>query len=46
MFAREHLSHALIEIDVEDEDSGRIISEAFGVSQDCWGNKNANASEK
>ena len=41
-FVKEHPSHTLIEIDITHNDTGRILANAFGLNETCWGHKNAN----
>jgi len=41
-FVKEHPSHTLIEIDITRKDTGRILANAFGLNETCWGHKNAN----
>jgi len=39
-FVRRHPSHALVEIDITDEASGKIMADAFGLDEKCWGHHN------
>jgi len=35
-FVRQHPTHNLIEVDINDDSSGRIIADAFGFEEACW----------
>ncbi len=37
-----HPSHALVEIDITDEDAGKTLARAFGLQEECWGHFNQN----
>ncbi len=37
-----HPSHALIEIDIAAEDTGKTLANAFGLHEECWGHFNQN----
>jgi hypothetical protein len=41
-FVQEHPSHSLIEVDIENDDTGYFMEEIFGINQECWGHANAN----
>jgi hypothetical protein len=41
-FAKNHPSLTYIEIQLENDDNGRILEEATGVSRECWGHSNVN----
>lgn len=41
-FVKDHPSHTLVEVDIEDEKSGRYMQDVFGIGEDCWGHSNAN----
>jgi len=41
-FAKSHPSHALVEVNIEDEKAGENLAEAFGLSPSCWGQSNEN----
>ena len=40
-FVRDHPSHALVEVDIEDDRAGKIMQNAFGINEQCWGKQNA-----
>jgi len=40
-FARDHPSHALVEVDIEDKQAGETMENAFGINKQCWGKQNA-----
>ena len=40
-FVRDHPSHALVEVDIEDGRAGEIMQNAFGINKQCWGKQNA-----
>ena len=40
-FVRDHPSHALVEVDIEDFRAGEIMQNAFGINKQCWGKQNA-----
>ena len=42
-FVRDHPSHALVEVDIEDDRAGEIMQNAFGINGQCWGKQNAAA---
>jgi predicted Zn-dependent protease len=37
-----HPGHALVEVDIGDENAGTILAESFGLHEDCWGHFNQN----
>ena len=37
-----HPSHALVEIEITDEDAGKRLADAFGLREECWGHFNQN----
>jgi hypothetical protein len=39
-FVKRHPSHRLIEVNITDPNAGKIMSNAFGLSETCWGHKN------
>ena len=40
-FVQQHPSHALVEIDITKNDTGKILAEAFGgLDANCWGHHN------
>ena len=41
-FVWDHPSHALIELDIENEYAGFIMSKLFEINQTCWGHANKN----
>jgi Sulfotransferase domain len=41
-FVRRHPSHALVEVNITDEDAGNVLADAFGLSGDAWMNVNQN----
>jgi hypothetical protein len=41
-----HPSHALIEVDITNEDAGKTLAESFGLNEDCWGHLNKNDDER
>ena len=42
-FCTQHPSHKLIEVDITDKDSGKILAESFGLKEEgCWGHFNMN----
>jgi len=42
-FVKTHPSHALVEVNIEEENAGDVMAEAFGLSPSCWGKSNANS---
>ena len=45
-FARQHPSHALVEVDIEAEDAGKRMQQRFGVSHHCWKLRNASPEKR
>lgn len=43
-FCKEYPSHALVEIDIESNETGKVLEEAFGIASECWG-KNTHRGE-
>ena len=41
-FASTHRSHGLVTVRVEDDDTGRVLEKAFGITHTCWGKHNVN----
>jgi Sulfotransferase domain len=41
-FAKDHPSLHFVEVRIDQEDAGEVMEEAFGISKQCWGNKNVN----
>eukprot|EP00566_Odontella_aurita_P027790 CAMPEP_0113555800 /NCGR_PEP_ID=MMETSP0015_2-20120614/16914_1 /TAXON_ID=2838 /ORGANISM="Odontella" /LENGTH=162 /DNA_ID=CAMNT_0000457109 /DNA_START=515 /DNA_END=1003 /DNA_ORIENTATION=+ /assembly_acc=CAM_ASM_000160 len=41
-FAERHPSHRLIDFDIYSENAGRMLHDAFGIDEGCWGQRNAN----
>lgn len=41
-FVKRHPSHALIEIDIEDNNVGKRLGEFFGIRDTCWAHANKN----
>lgn len=41
-FVRDHPSHGLIEVDIEDDASGSYMESVFGIDQTCWRHSNIN----
>jgi len=39
-FVRRHPSHTLIEVDIDDENVGNILEDAFGIDAKCWSQSN------
>ncbi|KAL3907367.1 MAG: hypothetical protein SGARI_003571, partial [Bacillariaceae sp.] len=35
-----HPEHALVEVDITQNETGRILADAFGLQEDCWGHFN------
>jgi len=42
-FAAKHPSHALVEVDIADENAGATLAHAFGLKEECWGHYNKNS---
>jgi hypothetical protein len=45
-FVQNHPSHALIEVDITNNDTGRVLANAFGLNETCWGHRNENNKAK
>lgn len=43
-FVKEHPSHALAEIDIEDPSTGEIMAQLFGSNKKFWGHENDSVS--
>ena len=41
-FVKTHPSHALVEVNITDSSAGNVLAEAFGLSEECWGQHNKN----
>ena len=41
-WVKEHPEHTLVEVDITHNDTGRILADAFGLQEDCWGHFNQN----
>mmetsp|Transcript_25361 Transcript_25361/g.31251 ORF Transcript_25361/g.31251 Transcript_25361/m.31251 type:complete len:393 (+) Transcript_25361:115-1293(+) len=41
-FVHDHPSHALVEVDIESDEAGKIMAESFGLDAGCWGHSNSN----
>ena len=41
-FVAEHPSLHLVEVAIDQPNAGQVMEDAFGISQQCWGNKNIN----
>ena len=41
-FVENHPSHTLIEIDLDNPESGKILSQLFEIDEECWAIKNVN----
>lgn len=39
-FVADHPSHALVEVAIDSPTAGRVMEEAFGISEACWGARN------
>lgn len=42
-FVRSHPSHALIELNITDDEAGNVLADAFGLQKDKWVQKNRNS---
>jgi hypothetical protein len=42
-FAKAHPSLTYIEVELESNDTGRVLEERIGISRECWGHSNANS---
>lgn len=47
-FVKQHPSHTLIEVNITHDNAGRVLADAFGLNETCWGhfNKNKHAQKK
>ena len=45
-FLSDHHSHGLVTVQVEDNDAGQVLEEAFGISHTCWGKHNVNKKKR
>jgi hypothetical protein len=41
-FVAKHPSHKLIEIDLDDPNTGKMLSHLFDIDESCWGENNVN----
>ena len=41
-FVANHPSHTLLEVDITMNETGKILADAFGLKEDCWGHYNKN----
>ena len=41
-FVKEHPLHALVEVQLEDEETASVMSNIFGIKDNCWGHSNKN----
>jgi hypothetical protein len=41
-WVKQHPSHTLIEVDITHNDTGKILANAFGLNETCWGHMNQN----
>uniref|UniRef100_A0A7S0Y905 Uncharacterized protein n=1 Tax=Pseudo-nitzschia delicatissima TaxID=44447 RepID=A0A7S0Y905_9STRA len=41
-----HPTHALIEVNIADEDAGKTLATSFGLQEECWGHFNKKKKEK
>lgn len=41
-FCGKHPSITLVEVQIDSESAGQVMEDAFGISKQCWGNRNAN----
>jgi len=39
-FVHDHPSHTLVEVDIDKEDAGEVLQDAFGIDKKCWGKSN------
>ena len=44
-FAKQHPSHALVEVDIEDDSTGDVMQDSFGIIKQCWGKQNSASPE-
>ena len=45
-FVRNHPSHTLVEVHIEDKNSAKVLEDAFGISSECWEVRNASPGQK
>ena len=45
-FVRNHPSHTLVEVHIEDPNSAKVLEDAFGISSECWEVRNASPGQK
>ncbi|KAL3909254.1 MAG: hypothetical protein SGARI_002694, partial [Bacillariaceae sp.] len=41
-FVKKHPSLHLVEVAIDEGNAGNVMEDAFGISSQCWGNKNVN----
>ncbi|KAL3915635.1 MAG: hypothetical protein SGILL_005556 [Bacillariaceae sp.] len=41
-FCKAHPSITLVELKIDTATAGQVMEDAFGISRDCWGNRNVN----
>jgi hypothetical protein len=41
-FVAKHPSHKLVEIDLDDPNTGKVLSHLFNIDESCWGETNVN----
>eukprot|EP00934_Nitzschia_sp_Nitz4_P000282 Nitzschia sp. Nitz4//scaffold100_size80364//11878//12798//NITZ4_005335-RA/size80364-processed-gene-0.43-mRNA-1//-1//CDS//3329532067//282//frame0 len=41
-FVQSHPSLHLVELPIDSPDAGKLLEDAFGITQDCWGQRNVN----
>jgi hypothetical protein len=41
-FVKQHPSHTLIEVDISKNETGKVLADAFGLEERCWGHVNQN----
>lgn len=39
-FVHNHPEHALVEFNISDPNAGKVLADAFGLREDCWGHHN------
>jgi hypothetical protein len=44
-FVKEHPSHTLIEVDISRNETGKLLADAFGLEEHCWGHVNQNRND-
>jgi hypothetical protein len=45
-FVTNHPSHALVEVDITNNQTGKVLAETFGLHEDCWGHFNKKSPRK